>query len=273
MIKIKIKKEKLNSKWYRFLGNTIFAIVFMLIESALCIAIGIGVGTFFDKVSVSQTFTCFKKPGDFILAFVTLLSMVVGAYLITKMYEYSKNKLEHYSFKKYLLGMVGFMMVTSSILGIFGEFTSFPNSKITVKAIKQTAAWTEVNYNLSFILMVLTVILMVFMSKKWIEQNYWYVVGDFILPLIYLRQLLVSHLNWEKFINAKSTTYTMLAKMFAQAKHAGVTSINISIMNSSVKIALFCSWACLLSLIIIGGAFIVIRQKEKIRKRLEEKAV
>lgn len=277
MIIIKIKKEKLNSKLYRFLGNLIFALIFFLVESTLSLTIGISIGYLFSKIKLSSSFTQFKTLGDWVIAGFVLLSLVIGTMLVTQMYEYSNTNTITNSnkkvFKIFILGNIGAMMICSSILSFFGEITSSSNCKITVNAIKKAANWSNINYNVGYILIVLTMFLMLILSRKWIEKNPWYLIGVFILPTIYLRQLLISHLSWEKFINAKSTTYSMLSKMFIQAKQQGNVSINITLMNGAVKYAIFCSLACLLSLILIGGAVFVIQEKEKIRKRLEEKAV
>lgn len=277
MIIIKVKKEKLNSKLYRFLGNLIFVVSLFLVESVLSVTIGFSVGYLFSKIKLSSAFTQFKTLGDWVMAGFVLLSLVIGTMLVTQMYEYSNKDFNTVSnnslLKIFTLGNVGAMMICSSILSFFGEFTSFPNSKITVNAIKKIANWSNINYNVGYILIVLTIVLMLMLSRKWIEQNYWYVIGVFALPIIYLRELLISHLSWEKFINAKSTTYSMLVKMFIQAKQQGNVSINVTLMNGAVKCAIFCSLACLLSLILIGGAVVVIQEKEKIRKRLEEKAI
>ena len=144
MIKIKIKKEKLNSKWYRFLGNAIFAIIFAFIELFLSLGIGSFIGWFSEKVPVSSSFIQFKTYGDWVVAGFTLLSLVIGVILVTRMYEYSNTNVNRYSFEKFLLGNIGAMMITTSVLGFFGEITSFPNSGITVKAIKNMSIWAEV---------------------------------------------------------------------------------------------------------------------------------
>lgn len=277
MIIIKIRKEKLNSKFYRFLGNLIFALILFLVESVLSLAIGFSIGYLFSKIKVSNSFTQFKTLGDWVIAGLILLSLVIGTMLVTQMCEYSNTFINTKSnkdmLKIFILGNVGAMMICSSILSFFGEITSFSNSKITVNAIKKVANWSNINYNVGYILIVLTLVLMLVLSRKWIERNYWYVLGTFALPTIYLRQLLISHLNWEKFINAKSTTYSLLTKMFIQAKQQGNVSINVTLMNEAVKCAIFCSLACLLSLILIGGAVVVIQEKEKIRKWLEERTI
>lgn len=273
MINIKIKKEKLNSKWYRFLGNTIFAIILVFVELFLSLGVGSFTSWFSEKVPVSSSFIQFKTYGDWVLAGFTLLSLVIGVILVTKMYEYSNTNMDYYSFKKFLLGNIGAMMITTSILGFFGEFTSFPNSGITVKAIKNMSVWAEVNYGVSYLLIAVTVVLMIVASKKWIEQNNWYIIGVFAGPIVYVHSLLIAHRDWESFITAKTTTFTLLAKMFRQAKHAGLNSINIALMNRSAYVALFGSWFCLALLVLIGGAIFVIQQKERLWNKLEEKAV
>ncbi|MGX5378217.1 hypothetical protein ACWCL1_08240 [Ligilactobacillus sp. LYQ135] len=268
------KKNFANSKFIKFISKIFWGIIFILTIGLEGWLISSLISPFFQKLDVSQSFTLLRKPDDWVLLIITNISMLTGIYLIRLMIkhkqetELTKNK---YHFWPLFFGMFGCMLTSSSFLGLLAEATYMKSDKITAKFIKSVAMITNVNYVVGYLTMIVTICLMLWLVRNWIKQNYWYAVAVIVPPLIYIRQLLILQINWQKFLNAKSTTYEMLAKMFTAAHDSGNISIDVALMNGAVEPALITSWIGLFILIMIGGLILVIKIKTKTQQRIREK--
>lgn len=271
---IKLKKQFLNKTWVKVLSNLFWGIIFILsfgLEGWLLSSL---ISPFFGDLKVSGSFTLLKKPDDWVLLAITNISMFVGLYLIKQMIKYSqfvrvtKKKPE---FWPLFFGVFGWMLTASSFLGIFAESSYMTTSQITAAFIKKVAANTLLNYIVGYITMVCIIVIMLWLSRNWIELNFWYVGLVILPPLIYIRQLVILQINWQRFLNTKSTTYDMLAKLFTVAHAKGNISIDISLMNGAVEPALITSWTGLFILIMMGGIICVNNIKRKTQQKIKEK--
>ena len=130
----------------------------------------------------------------------------------------------------------------------------------------QAVKLVNISYFLTFIIIAITTILAVHISRKYIDKNNWYLYFTLLPYIIGAGWTYQQYQHWQNFLATRNFNIEKLTAMFIYYQ-SHMTKIDMNLMFEGYKSCAFIALLAFIYLLTVGGVYLVFKVKEKVQRK------
>lgn len=259
MINLKIKKDKKSRLELvkKIASTTFWGLMVTLVVIAMMVLVATITQPKYLPVMSNNIFELkYVADWGFLIGIVLLIAL--GGVVLYKTVK--KQSIWNFVFSNLAL------LMTSSGLGFIVLSFLLPKNKLTVKAVGRAVKLVNASYFLTFIIIAITTMLAVYISRKYIDKNNWYLYFALLPYIVWTGWTYQQYQHWQSFLSTKDFNIQRLTAMFIYYQSHG-TKIDINLMFEGYKSCAFVVLIAFIYLLTVGGVQLVFKAKEKVQRK------
>lgn len=259
MICVKAKKDKQErlNLVKKIARNTFWGLMVTLVITLMMVVVATITQPKYLPVMSNNIFEL-KYVADWVFLIGIVLLIVLGGFILYKTVK--KQSVWNFVFSNLAL------LMTSSGLGFIVLSFLLPKNKLTVKAVGRAVKLVNISYFLTFIIIAITTMFAVYISRKYVDKNNWYLYFTLLPYIIWAGWTYQQYQHWQSFLSAKNFNIQRLTSMFIYYQSHG-TKIDMNLMFEGYKSCAFVVLIAFIYLLTVGGVQLVFKVKEKIQRK------
>lgn len=260
MINLKIKKDKKSQlELVKKIAKTTFWGLMVLVVVVAMMSIIATITQPKYLPTMSNNIFEFKYIADWIFLIGIVLLIALGGFILYK-------TLKKQSRWNFIFSNLALIMTSSGLGFIILSFLLPRNTKLTVKTVSQAVKLVNISYFLTFIIIAITTILAVHISRKYIDKNNWYLYFTLLPYIIWAGWTYQQYQHWQNFLATRNFNIEKLTAMFIYYQ-SHMTKIDMNLMFEGYKSCAFIALLAFIYLLTVGGVYLVFKVKEKVQRK------